>query len=140
MKNIIILLSILTISFSLMSCTVDPPDSVVSAFNKMFPNVQNLKWSKENATEYEAEFTVDGKSYSANFAKDGKWLETEMEISVSELPEIIVTNVNKTYKNCKINGAYQINNSKNEMFYELDITINSKKKEVVLNSDGNFVE
>lgn len=64
----------------------DVPAKVKAGFDQKFPGVQNVKWGKENANEWEAEFKMNAKEYSANFNADGSWLETEYEISASEIP------------------------------------------------------
>ena len=62
------------------------PTSVASAFNLKCPNATQIRWEKEDAKVWEAEFTSEGNKISANFADDGTWLETEREIVVADLP------------------------------------------------------
>jgi len=47
------------------------PEAVKAAFTKKFPNATNIKWGKEDAKEYEAEFKNNNISIAANFAADG---------------------------------------------------------------------
>ena len=41
------------------------------------PAATDVKWGKESAKEYEAEFRLNGNNVSANFGSDGAWVETE---------------------------------------------------------------
>lgn len=59
---------------------------VKESFGKRFPDAKEVKWSKENATEFEAEFETGEMEQSVNFDQSGKWLVTETEIKSSELP------------------------------------------------------
>jgi hypothetical protein len=43
----------------------------------------------EDEKEWEAEFKLEGKEYSANFLTNGTWKETEYEIKKSDIPEAI---------------------------------------------------
>jgi len=70
---------------TLQSCGQSVPEKVKSAFAGKFPNASSVKWDKENDEEWEAEFKMDGKEYSANFTVDGNWKETEYEIKKSEI-------------------------------------------------------
>lgn len=65
------------------------PTSVASTFNLKCPNATQIRWEKEDAKVWEAEFTSEGNKISANFADDGTWLETEREIVVADLPMVV---------------------------------------------------
>ena len=67
--------------FFLGSTAFAQSNEVQSAFNKMFPSAENVKWSQEDATQWEAEFNINDQKFSANFSGDGTWLETERELS-----------------------------------------------------------
>ena len=73
-----------------------------------FPDAKNIKWGKENANDFEAEFKLDGKKVSANFSMKGAWLETETEFPVVDLPEAVVASINKKFGGWKIVGADKI--------------------------------
>lgn len=115
------------------------PAAVKTAFAKKIPGAI-AEWGKENAKEYEAEFKWDGKSASANFLTDGSWLETEMEISATEVPAAVKSAVEKKHPGAVISKVYKIDNSKGEQTYEVEIKTANKKKEVVLKADGTIIK
>ena len=116
------------------------PSSVAAAFIKRFPDVSNVKWTKENAKEYEAEFQSKGIKMSANFDLNGNWKETETEIPVKDLPEAVIKAISKKYAAAVISGADKIEKPGGKIFYEAEIKINGKKKEVELYPDGKYVK
>ena len=115
-----------------------PPAAVHKAFAQMFPKAVNVKWGKENSKEWEAEFTLDGKKVSANFSNEGAWVETEKEISVSELPAKVTASIKQQNPGCEISGAYKIESAVKQTKYEADIKIGKTKKEVILFEDGTI--
>src|SRR5215210_4082603 len=53
------------------------PAPVMESFNSRFPTATNVRWEveKEHGSKvYQAEFTVDGKRFKAQFAPDGTFL------------------------------------------------------------------
>lgn len=115
------------------------PTAVKAAFAKKFPGA-TAEWGKENSKEYEAEFKLNGKSMSANFLTDGSWVETEAEISQTDVPAAVKTAVEKKYPGAVISKVYKIDNAKGELTYEVEIKTGGKKKELVLKSDGTIIK
>ena len=138
------MMSTLFATISLAACAQElsaskVPTAVKTAFAKKFPGT-TAEWGKENSKEYEAEFKLDGKSMSANFLTDGTWLETEAEISMTDVPSAVKTAVEKKYPGAVISKVYKIDNSKGELTYEAEIKTSGKKKELVLKADGTIIK
>ena len=139
MKNSILLL-ISVVYFAANSFAVTVPAAVQKAFDQKFPQATEVKWDKENSSEYEANFKINGVSASANFSDKGIWLETETEIPVAQLPEAVTSAIKKQFPQSVITGADKIENSKNETHFEADLKTGSKTKEVVFNADGTVIK
>lgn len=116
------------------------PAAVLEAFKAKFPEAKKVKWGRENAKEYEAEFLLNNSKTSANFESGGKWIETESKILITELPKVVSGAIVAQYKNCVITEAYRIEKPGGETVYEADIKMANKKKEVLLKEDGTFIK
>ena len=114
------------------------PAEVKSAFAKMFPGT-NATWEKENAKEYEAAFTMNGKEASANFLANGSWVETEMEIAIADLPKAVSNAVIAKYPAAVIKKIFKIDNASGAVTYEAEIKDGAKTRELVLDAAGKII-
>ena len=121
-------------------CQVKVPDAVKTAFNSKFPNASNIKWEKENKTELEANFKMNNSDISANFRLDGSWVETETTIPASELPAAVTNTVNTKYPGAVYGRTEKIEKPGGKILYEVNITVNNKKKELELDPGGVIVK
>ena len=119
---------------------INVPAAVANAFKSKFPDAAGIKWGKENAKEYEAEFKLGTTAVSANFGVDGSWKETETAISVTELPVAVSSAITAKYSGAVITGADKIEKPGGKTYYEAEITVNNKKKEVILTEAGTFTK
>ena len=139
MKKYLIATAALII-IGLSSFGINVPKAVSAAFEKKFPLAVNIKWAKENAKEYEAEFMFNGRSLSANFLTDGSWVETETEVTISELPAAVIAAINNKKPGATITKSYKIETAKGEISYEAEIKTGNKKSELILKADGTIVK
>ena len=106
MRNLMILMVLVsTMAFTACGQKENVPAIVKTAFDQKFPNATKVSWDKENATEWEAEFNMDGKEYSANFDANGNWKETEYEISKSDIPTAVKSTLDKDFDGYNIEEA-----------------------------------
>jgi hypothetical protein len=134
MQKIILLIGIIFLSFN--SYSENPPAAVQKAFNTQFTKASNVKWGKEDASEYEAEFMLNGVKMSANYSVDGSWLETETELAANQIPAVVSAYIAKTYPGWEIVGVSRIETSEKAILYEADLKSGKQKKEITLTSEG----
>lgn len=117
----------------------DVPQKVKDAFSKKFPTAQKVKWDKEKNNEWEAEFKMNGKEYSANFSSEGEWKETESEIKTTELPASVKKTLETEFAGYKIEEA-ELAETLQGTFYEVEVEKDKKEFEVVLSKDGKVIK
>lgn len=98
----------------------DVPAAVKSSFSKSHPNVKVEKWEKEQ-NNYEAEFHEGKIEMAVLMDANGKLVETEKEISVSELPKEVSEYAAKNLGGKKIKEASKITDAAGVVTYESEI-------------------
>jgi hypothetical protein len=117
----------------------DVPAKIKTAFSEKFSNATNVKWSSESEKEWEAEFKVDGKEYSANFDINANWIETEYEISENEIPGAVKTTLEKEFAGYKI-GESVLSETADGKVYEIELTKDREKTEAAIDMNGKVVK
>ena len=141
MKQVLLMPSfIFAIATTCCSQKINVPPAVIKAFNNKYPGALNVKWGKESAKEYEAEFKLNGNNVSANFGTDGSWVETETAIKVTELPEAVVAAIKKNYPGAVITMAERLEEPGNKLLYETVIKMKGKKKTLEMKPDGSLAK
>lgn len=143
MKNTILLL-MATIFAQIVSAQKikndEVPAAVSAAFKAKFPEAKNTKWEKEKMDIYEAEFKMNGVEKSANFDKNGVWIETETEIKKSELPANAASKISSEYPGFKIEVVCQVQSSKHGDCYEVEIEKGETSWEIIITADGKILD
>jgi hypothetical protein len=131
MKNALYSILLITVSWAAQNV----PETVKSAFSKIFPNTAVKKWDKEGGN-YEANFTKDGKTMSATFDAQGNWKETETDIKIGELPPAVLDYVKINYKGASIKEASIVSNPAAKKMYEAEV----KGKDLLFDENGKFLK
>ncbi len=140
MKNLILVIAASAfISLSVSAQTSkNVPAPVKTAFSQKFTKATDVKWGKEGKTEWEAEFKLDGKLYSANFDTKGSWLETEYAITATEIPAVVKTTIDKDYAGYKMKES-EISETAKGKVYEFEFIKGKNKVEVAFDMNGKKI-
>jgi len=140
MKTAVILIALFFASMTLFAKVPHGvPDNVKESFAKLYPNVTDVKWDKEDANHFEAEFVENGKTVSLLFDNNGTLQETETEIAVTELPANVQTVINEKYAGYKITDASKIVDKDGTVTFEAEISNKKLQKELIFDLGGNFL-
>ncbi len=130
---VIALLMVSLVSFAQKSKGQNVPQVIKTALSQKFPNAKEVKWDKEGKN-FEASFDLDDVDNSVLFSQDGKIVETEVEIKVSQLPKNALQYLNNNYKNQKVKEAARIVTEKGNVIYEAEI----KGEDLFFDENGNL--
>jgi len=128
--------------FSLNACSQsgkEVPVNVKSAFSQKFPGASKVKWGKENENEWEAEFKMDGRKYSANFNNNGSWMETEYAVTKKEIPDAVKASLEKEFAGYKIEES-EISETAEGKVYEFAIENGKSEMEVSVDEAGKIIK
>lgn len=132
---IILILAVCSFSVKAQKLSTDKvPSPVKNGLTKAHPGV-TATWEWEN-TNYEANFKENGKPVSCVLDKNGTILETETEITQSELPKAVNTYISDHYKGKKIKEIATIRKANGEITYEVAVS----GKELIFDQSGKFIK
>jgi len=115
------------------------PEKVKETFQKRFPQAKKVKWDKENKNEWEAEFKMNNREFSANFNVDGTWKETEYEIQQSEIPPLVKATIDSLFTGYEIEEAAVVGNSEIKGF-EIELKNEKGHLITIISRDGKVLE
>lgn len=133
------LAGVMVLSQACAQTTVNVPEKVKTAFSQKFPTAKKVKWEKENETEWEAEFKMNGTKYSANFLFDGTWTETEYEIEKSAYPAAVKQTLDSEFAGYDIEEV-EISETTDGKVYEFALEKDETDMEAAISPDGKVVK
>jgi hypothetical protein len=136
--------TVFMLSLSMTTCAqkvseTDVPQPVKAAFMKQFPKAEHARWEMEDKKDYEVNFQQGGGKWSAKYAADAKWLETEHAVKLEELPAAVRTAIATNYADHKVE-ATEVAESPQGTVYEVDLEKGEHTMEVVFAADGKVVK
>jgi hypothetical protein len=134
MKKILLVIGLFLGATSFAQKKDDAPAAAKAAFAKAFPGAKGV-WEKEDGN-YEVSFETGGKKMSAIYDAKGALQESEVEITVSEVPATVSTYMSQHYKGITIKGAAKITKPDGSINYEAAI----KGKDVLFDASGKFIK
>ena len=109
-----------------------------SAFGQKYPEIKSVKWEKETADEWEAEFKKDGIKQSAIFLTNGTWLETEQALKPTDLPSSVASSIHTSFKDYKIEETEKVTRNDGSVVYEVSLEKGKYELEVLFSENGSI--
>ena len=139
MKKIILLLAIMmgliAGSYAQTLMPNDVPAKISKAFEKSHPKISQVEWNQDGAN-YKASYIVDDKNMAVVYNASGKVMETEKEISLSQLPIAVLKYVNENFPGEVIKNKVLITSAKGRSSYEVQI----QQQDLAFNSQGKLLQ
>lgn len=116
-----------------------PNPDIVTAFNNLYPNAQDVYWS-EKGSYYVADCRVDGTELDVWFNGNAGWVMTEQDIFRSQLPTAVETSfANGTYGNWVIDDLTMLTFPKSpSTVYLLEVQQGDVEKALFYTPDGTL--
>ena len=112
---------------------------VLDAFQKDYPGITNAKWEYGDGF-YEVIFTNNGIGMTVDYDIYGQCEETETEIKISELPQLVLDYLAKNYKSFTITGASKLVTKNYDVAYVAEIGKKGKFWDITFSSEGKFLQ
>lgn len=119
----------------------DLPEAVLRAFEKSFPGVQAIGYDKETVdgkVQYEVTAKLETFEKDYIYLEDGTLLQTEEDIAVNSLPQIVVTAVQKKHAGCELEESAKITRGETIEF-EVVVECEEKEFELRVAADGRIL-
>ena len=138
MKHRILTVALL-LSLSISNIFANTNEEVVNAkaansFKKEFSQAQEVKW--ENSKQYvKATFKLNDQVMIAYYSNAGELLGITRNLTTSQLPINLMTEVKKNHKNAWITDLFEVTTNEETNYY---ITLEDGDQTVVLKSTGSY--
>jgi hypothetical protein len=137
--SVLIISAVLIFSFSAYGQSEkNVPSNVATAFSQKFPDATKVKWGKEGDKEWEAEFNMNEKEYSANFDNSGVWKETEYEITAKEIPAAVRATLDKEFAGYKV-AKSEVSETQDGKIFEFALSKDKEKLEAAIDAAGKVL-
>lgn len=120
-----------------------PPDRVLNAFEKQYPN-KKATWSmevgmKEDDIKFEAKFYTGKTLEYALYDGQGVFKSYKTSLIFIKLPKNIQTYVNKNYPKW-IKQSFSVLDDRNVKRYEIEVKKSSTNYNLIFDSEGNYLK
>jgi hypothetical protein len=136
---LIVILLIASASFAQKVSSGKVPSPVKKAFKTDFPKNSKAEWEMDTLN-YEVNFLVNDVKYSATYDKDGKWLEKEMTIRLTDIPKEVRASITKNFPGFHANEAEKVETNGKDPEYHIGIYKGKEKYVVQFSMKGDVLK
>ena len=116
------------------------PAVVETAFAARFPGAGFIEWEDVKDGIYEVDFEQDGKDMMAKFDTDGNWMETEIEIVETELPEAVWKAITSQFAGYSIDKVETEATTERPLAYKVRLKQKNAEVKVTFSIDGQILK
>lgn len=115
-----------------------PTQAVNSTFSQQFPKASEVSWTVSD-NMYEASFQLDGKAMTADYRKNGMWLQKAWPVQKSDMPKVIREEMNDPYAAYTIQSIQEMEKWDGQYFYQISAVKEGKTYQLLFEKTGNLV-
>lgn len=116
----------------------DPPMVVQQTMMAKYQGAKKVKWEQEGEKLWEVEFTWEGIRHEVTYDNEGNRIETERELTESEIPQNLLDCLAREYPDYKIDEAWWVE-TLDGIFYEFELESKDGEVEVQMSSDCSVI-
>lgn len=145
MKTNLLVVAMLTIGmFTATSCNDDdnytPEDIFLQAFQQKYPEASKIEWEDKNGYKV-ADFRYNEKEAEAWFDKSAKWLMTETDLRLADLPAAVKTAFEASeYASWHVDDIDKIERVDVETTYVIEVEKSKQEYNLFFSEDGTFIK
>ena len=116
------------------------PAEVTDAFKERYPHAEKVSW-KDNLTNFEAQFTLNGYKMNADFNSKGEWIDSERKIRFEELPTAVQDGFSKSkYTDWEKTDIIELDKNGDDLQYRILVKKSSvQKKYLYFDTNGKLL-
>jgi hypothetical protein len=127
---LILMIALHTMTFTSYGQKTNVPVNVIKAFEQKVSNAKEVEWEYDSEEKnWEVEYEIGKDEFTSEFDENGIWLETEMEIKFSKLPEPVKATLKSDFVEYKVEEVVMIE-SPGGKFYEIEVELVKNHKEI----------
>ena len=115
------------------------PEVVKQSFKAKYPEENDSNWHMDKNGNFETHFKKGDDNFRADFAPDGKWIETEESIKKKKLPKPVFSKLEADYSDYKIVEIEKVDHHSKGLFYDVELKKDGEKTDVEFTSNGNII-
>ena len=138
MKRILLLLAVMGLivsSYAQNPAPIDVPTKISKTFEKSHPKISDANWTQVG-DNYKACYMVDDKKMGVSYNPAGKVIETEKQVSLTQLPTSVLKYVNDNYPGAVLNKMSMVTDAKGKSWYK----VQANQQDLAFNSQGKFLQ
>lgn len=142
MKNLILLAFVFLLSnlaFSQSLKKKDVPDNLKKELKIKYPTSKKIKWAKLEEDLWEVEYVFENQDYSMIFKESGDWVEVEIDLELSEVPEQVQNALKNDFTDYEVEEAER-KETRAGIFYEFELKKGAEEIEVLFDTLGNQIK
>jgi hypothetical protein len=113
---------------------------IEKSFKEKYPDVEAPRWKSESDGGWEAQFSIKGIEYRADFDSEGNWLETEQDVSFSQLPNEVRSAIELKYDPNTIRDIEGVESPTHGFFFDVEFQVGAEKVDVMFDPTGKILD
>jgi len=119
----------------------DVPQAAKDTFKKKYPRATDPEWRTAGDNAYDVDYETGNRVYISKFSADGKWIETETDVTLGSLPKPVRDEWKKSaHKDWEVLYVVKVEaadtTAKPKVYYQIAVKKAREMKGVLIAADG----